>query len=242
MRRKWSVLTLGVMAVVGVGAGVMVSSGGAGTAAVTPKPQKITVTASEFKFKLSKKTVPAGSTVVFTVVNKGKLPHDFKIAGKKTKTLAAGKKAVLTVKFPKKKAAVSFVCTLPGHAAAGMKGKLGVGVAAPKPAPTTPTPTTPTPTEPTPTTPTGPEPLQGDPVAGKAVFMSSACGSCHTLAAAGTGGNVGPNLDQLKPSQARVRAAVQNGVVAGGNVMPAFTNLSQTDVNNVAAFVYASTH
>jgi cytochrome c oxidase subunit II len=37
--------------------------------------------------------------------------------------------------------------------------------------------------------------------AGKAVFVGSAgCGSCHTLAAAGTTGTVGPNLDQrLKP-------------------------------------------
>jgi uncharacterized cupredoxin-like copper-binding protein/cytochrome c551/c552 len=236
-----SLLTLGALLMGGLAAGVMVSSGGARTAAVAPK-KKITVTASEFKFVLSKKTVPAGSTVVFTVVNKGKLPHDFKIAGKKTKSLAPGKKATLTVKFPKKKAAVAFVCTLPGHAQAGMKGKLGVGVAAPKPTPTTPAPTTPTPTTPTPTTPTGPEPLQGDPVAGKAVFTANACGSCHTLAAAGSGGNVGPNLDLLKPSQARVRSAVQNGVTAGGNVMPAFTSLSQTDVNNVAAFVYASTH
>jgi uncharacterized cupredoxin-like copper-binding protein/cytochrome c2 len=233
-------LTLGALLMGGLAAGVMVSSGGASTTAAAPK--KITVTASEFKFVLSKKTVPAGSTVVFTVVNKGKLPHDFKIAGKKTRTLAAGKRALLTVKFPKKKAAVPFVCTLPGHSAAGMKGKLGVGVAAPKPTPTTPTPTTPTPTTPTPTTPSGPEQLQGDPVAGRAVWNASGCGSCHTMAAAGANGTVGPNLDQLKPGQARVRAVVQNGFTAGGIQMPAFADMSQTDLNNIAAFVYASTH
>ena len=43
----------------------------------------VTVTASEFTFKLSKTSVPHGS-VTFTVVNKGKLGHDFKIGGKKT--------------------------------------------------------------------------------------------------------------------------------------------------------------
>jgi mono/diheme cytochrome c family protein len=223
----------------------MVSGGGASTAvAVKAKPIRITVKASEFKFALTKKRIPAGSTVIFTVINKGKIAHDFKIAGKKTKTLKPGQKTTLTVKFPKKKkAAVSYICTLPGHAAAGMKGKLGVGVAAPKPTPTTPTPTTPTPTTPTPTTPSGgTETLQGDPVAGKTVFAQSGCGGCHTLAAAGATGNVGPNLDRVKPGQALVRTFVQNGSTSGGISMPAFANMSQTDLNNVAAFVYASTH
>ena len=49
---------------------------------------KVTVKASEFKYVFSKKSVPTG-TVVFTVINKGKISHDFKIGGKKTKTLAA---------------------------------------------------------------------------------------------------------------------------------------------------------
>jgi hypothetical protein len=44
---------------------------------------------TEFDFKLSKAKVPKG-VVVFKVTNKGKIPHDFKIAGKKTKSLAAG--------------------------------------------------------------------------------------------------------------------------------------------------------
>ena len=130
MRRRLSLLTLVAFVVSGLAAGVLVSGGGASTAAVVPK--KITVTATEFKFVLSKKTVPAGSTVIFTVINKGKIPHDFKIAGKKTKTLAAGKKTTLKVTFPKK-GAIAFLCTLPGHAQGGMKGKFGVGVEAPAP-------------------------------------------------------------------------------------------------------------
>ena len=45
-----------------------------------------------------------------------------------------------------------------------------------------------------------------------------------------------------KPGQATVRQFVQNGSTTGGISMPAFSGMSQTDLNNVAAFVYASTH
>jgi uncharacterized cupredoxin-like copper-binding protein len=79
----------------------------------------VTVTATEFKFKLSKTSVPHGA-VTFTVVNKGKLPHDFKIAGKKTPLLKPGKSAKLSVTLKAGKNA--YLCTVAGHAAAGMKG------------------------------------------------------------------------------------------------------------------------
>jgi cytochrome c2 len=39
--------------------------------------------------------------------------------------------------------------------------------------------------------------LVGNPAGGKAVFASSGCGACHTLAAAGATGTIGPNLDNL---------------------------------------------
>ena len=81
----------------------------------------VTVTATEFHFKLSKTSVPHGS-VTFTVVNKGKLSHDFKIGGKKTPLIKPGKSAKLTVTLKKGKAA--YLCTVPSHAAAGMKGTL----------------------------------------------------------------------------------------------------------------------
>jgi uncharacterized cupredoxin-like copper-binding protein len=83
----------------------------------------VTVTATEFHFKLSKTSVPHGS-VTFTLVNKGKLAHDFKIAGKKTALVKPGKSVKLTVTLKKGKAA--YLCTVPGHAAAGMKGSLTV--------------------------------------------------------------------------------------------------------------------
>jgi uncharacterized cupredoxin-like copper-binding protein len=83
----------------------------------------VTVTATEFHFKLSKASVPHG-TVTFTVKNAGKVGHDFKIGGKKTAVLKPGKSANLTVTLKAGKAA--YLCTVPGHAAAGMKGNLTV--------------------------------------------------------------------------------------------------------------------
>ena len=63
----------------------------------------MTVTAgkpTEFKFTLSKKTIVKGVDD-FKVTNKGKLGHNFKIAGKKTVMLGAGKTATLKVTFTK---------------------------------------------------------------------------------------------------------------------------------------------
>jgi uncharacterized cupredoxin-like copper-binding protein len=79
---------------------------------------------TEFHFTLSKQAVKKG-TVVFTIVNKGTLPHDFKIAGKKTKLLQPGSKATLKVVF-RKAGKYPYLCTVSGHAAAGMKGVLKV--------------------------------------------------------------------------------------------------------------------
>ena len=84
----------------------------------------VRVTAVEFRFKLSKKRAHVG-TVVFRVVNHGKLAHDFKIAGRKTPLIKPGKTAVLRVVF-RKAGHYRYVCTVPGHAAAGMKGVLTV--------------------------------------------------------------------------------------------------------------------
>jgi mono/diheme cytochrome c family protein len=77
--------------------------------------------------------------------------------------------------------------------------------------------------------------LEGDPVAGKAVFLGApACGGCHTLADAGTSGNVGPNLDQAMPSAELVTDRVTNG--QGG--MPSFKDtLTEQQIADVAAYV-----
>lgn len=61
-------------------------------------------------------------------------------------------------------------------------------------------------------------------VEGRRVFLElaePACALCHTLSAAGTTGEVGPVLDQLKPDLERTRNAVSNGI----GVMPAYKDL-----------------
>lgn len=71
------------------------------------------------------------------------------------------------------------------------------------------------------------------PTSGKDIFVSN-CGSCHTLADAGTSGTIGPNLDQLKPAFARV----QKQVINGGAVMPAFKGtLTPAQIKAVAKYV-----
>jgi uncharacterized cupredoxin-like copper-binding protein len=94
---------------------VLAPFAGARTTATT-----VHVTAKDtLRFTLDKKKAPHGKTT-FVVVNKGTLAHDFQIAGKKTKMLRHNQKATLTVTL--KKGKHPYKCTVPGHAAAGMKG------------------------------------------------------------------------------------------------------------------------
>jgi mono/diheme cytochrome c family protein len=81
--------------------------------------------------------------------------------------------------------------------------------------------------------------LQGDAAAGEAIFTgSSGCGGCHTLAAAGTTGTVGPNLDDAKPSFELAATTITNG--RGG--MPTFGGqLSDQEIADVAQYVADST-
>jgi PQQ-dependent dehydrogenase (methanol/ethanol family) len=112
---------------------------------------------------------------------------------------------------------------------------LGAGVAT-KPSKTTTTTTTPGGPK---TKPPATETLVGDPTAGGTVFASSGCGSCHTLAAAGSKGTAGPNLDATAPNQAAIVQTVTNG----GFNMPSFGGkLTSTQIKDVAAYVYKSTH
>ena len=146
-------------------AGVAVGFANAGTAhpqatarQATPKITitHITVAASEFKFVFSKRSIPAAGTVIFTVVNKGKISHNFFIAGKVTPMLLPGKSAKVTVRFTKR-GKYPYLCTIVGHAAAGMRGVFAVAMKAVPPPPSS-TPSTTT-TQPTTTTTTSTVPV-----------------------------------------------------------------------------------
>ena len=72
--------------------------------------------------------------------------------------------------------------------------------------------------------------------AGQQLFSDN-CASCHTLAAAGASGKVGPDLDQLQPGPDLVTTQVNNG----GGGMPAFKGkLTDDQIKQIADYVSAN--
>ena len=84
---------------------------------------------------------------------------------------------------------------------------------------------------------TGTTEAAGDAAAGKAIFNSAGCGSCHVLKAAGSSGTAGPNLDESNPDMEEAVNQIANG---GGGMPPFKGQLSEEEINNVAAFVVES--
>ena len=65
------------------------------------------------------------------------------------------------------------------------------------------------------------------------------CGTCHTLQAAGSTANIGPNLDMLKPTIDQIIYSIINGA----GVMPAFEGtLTTEEIEAVAYYVFSSTN
>jgi peptidoglycan hydrolase-like protein with peptidoglycan-binding domain len=72
---------------------------------------------------------------------------------------------------------------------------------------------------------------------GPQVWAQAGCGGCHTLRAAGSYGDAGPDLDSLRPSAAAVAAQVSSG----GGGMPSFAgSLSASDIQALADWVAAT--
>jgi len=66
----------------------------------------------------------------------------------------------------------------------------------------------------------------------------AACGTCHTLQSAESAGNIGPNLDMLKPQIEQIINAVTNGI----GVMPPWEGiLTPEEIEAVAYYVFNST-
>ena len=65
------------------------------------------------------------------------------------------------------------------------------------------------------------------------------CGTCHTLKAANSNGEIGPNLDLLKPQKSQIIMAVTNGI----GVMPPWEGiLTKEEIEAVAHYVLESTN
>lgn len=150
--------------------------------------------------------------VTFAIQNRGKLVHNFRVGGKTSKAIAPGKKATLIVVFKGAKS-WAYLSTLPHGHTQSLNGVFKVHGRSPA--------------------------APGNPRLGAAVFSSAGCATCHTLKAAGSKGTVGPNLDQKEPPYALVVSTVTNGKGA----MPPFkSTLTGTQIENLAAYIYDSTH
>jgi cytochrome c oxidase subunit II len=90
-------------------------------------------------------------------------------------------------------------------------------------------------------------------VSGAAVFKNQPCGSCHTLAAAGAAGKVGPDLDKLpqwatqahQPLEQFIRTSITdpNAYTQPGypkNVMPPFANLPKAQLDALVQYLIQS--
>ena len=75
---------------------------------------------------------------------------------------------------------------------------------------------------------------------GKIIFVGDGnCATCHSLDDANSNGNIGPNLNEIKPDISRVLMAVTNGI----GVMPAYQwQLSEEEIEAVATYVVESTN
>ena len=83
-------------------------------------------------------------------------------------------------------------------------------------------------------------PVNSDPLfdKGKDIFLNQGtCSACHTLADAGSDGQIGPNLNDIRPDKMRVVNTVTNGI----GVMPAYEGqLTKEEIEAVAHYVSIS--
>jgi|HubBroStandDraft_6_1064221.scaffolds.fasta_scaffold312656_1 plastocyanin len=106
---------------------VAASAASAAPRSATKAPVKITVTAKEFSFTFTKASVPHGTIVIFTLINRGQLSHNlvFTTLNKGTPLLLPGHKATLKITFTKK-GRYYYICSVPNHAEEGMAGSFVV--------------------------------------------------------------------------------------------------------------------
>ena len=129
---------LALTALAGVIALVAALPAFAGKSAAKATSIKVSISKTkEFAFTLSPKSAAHGA-ITFTITNGGNLPHDFQLCSKPSSSASAtsctGKKTALISPGATGKLAVvvakagtyEYMCTVPGHAAAGMKGLLKV--------------------------------------------------------------------------------------------------------------------
>jgi uncharacterized cupredoxin-like copper-binding protein len=120
--RRFTIRSVSILGAVAIASLTLVQLGSASSdRQASATATTVTVRGGEFFFKLSTKSIATPRKVTFVFKNVGHVSHDFRISGKTTPQIQPGKTARLVVTF-KKKGKFTYICTVPGHAAAGMKG------------------------------------------------------------------------------------------------------------------------
>jgi plastocyanin len=102
------------------------AAGGDSGTPVSGQSDALTVNMVDIAFDPAELSIPADTDVTITAINDGALPHTFTITdAADTGEVAAGESATVTVNLPAGE--YEFICTVPGHADAGMVGTLTVG-------------------------------------------------------------------------------------------------------------------
>lgn len=94
------------------------------TPALAARTTEVTSPASDPMSFVGMPTKLKPGTYTFRYTNKSGMTHDLKVGAVETPDFDKGTRSI-TVKL--KKGTVKYLCTLPGHAAAGMKGRIRVG-------------------------------------------------------------------------------------------------------------------
>lgn len=104
--------------------GTPVATTGQAPAAAAPAPVSISMV--DLKFEPADVTIPANTDVTVTVSNDGVLEHNWDVIGTAFKTPVVGGGTVETITVNLATGSYDLQCDVPGHAAAGMVGKLTV--------------------------------------------------------------------------------------------------------------------
>ena len=134
MRKQLGALILGAGAALTAACGAAATTGGPGGSVAIQAPasaagaQQLTVTVgNSMQFAPASLVVRAGQPVELTLRNGGGIPHDFTLAdgvAQPVKIEAQGgrtARGAFTIDTP---GTYTFICTVPGHAAAGMRGTI----------------------------------------------------------------------------------------------------------------------
>ena len=132
MHKQLRALILAAAVVLTTACGATVSTGGPGASVAIPAPaspagaQQVTLTVGNaMYFAPSSLVVRAGQPVELALRNEGGIPHDFTLAegaSRAVKIEAQGghtARGMFTIDTP---GTYAFVCSVPGHAQAGMRG------------------------------------------------------------------------------------------------------------------------